>query len=1093
MTFWRAPRIKATVQDCKSIQTKDLKRVKMTEPHPPFQVKALYEYKSDFEDDLSFPVGQVITITEIEDDLWYSGEYNGKSGMFPKNFVEVIDAPKVPASRPERNVNAGSDLASHSIQQEKPAAAPIQKSEIQETVHKSEPNEPIPKSEPKEPIVSSPVKPSGGVFPNQKINDPYSVKKQFLATGKSSYVPKVTPRDDSKVTSHASHDTPTSNTEIVKGTSFQEESVDEPKISLKERIALLHKRQQEETEREAASIKKQEEKKKKVAENKHKDKESGAHVETHSTGGSVHEEEPHRRKSIDSMHSYTSEHTSEAPTRKSLEATDLQTKASQIQEEEKDTEESEDAPNDDIEEEAESDDEELKRRKLVERMAKISGGRNMFGMMGMATPFGAPTSEKPSHKKSEKETKEPSLNRSNSTREETIPKSAPAIPSGPPSRPDALNDDDSSSDEEPFQQVSPPKRESSSMEEDDELTESDGRFPEVGNVQIHPESIDPLSPQTPKVNPSDSGLDEPDKDDEIKITRQPIEMEGTGYEADEDLSDLGKTPHFQTEDLTATSSQLFSPLASLAPVPPSPPIDAPSIPSRPPPPPVPQFAETPKIPEQGPPVPHSLRPPPPPVPQFAETPKIPEQGPPVPHSLRPPPPPVPQFAETPKIPEQGPPVPLSLRPPPIPTSVPLSTSTIKTADGIKPSLPEFDIPPPRTRVPSITPGFPPVAAPHLEDEDDENYEANRSIIESDEGLSEVHISGVSRSQTLPSGYRPPIPGSIPPVPGAPPIPGQPPKRASTDIGFSGDNVPATISRNSTGASDSLSRRYSTESITRSKSLSQKGQERNQADIALQELEFELGNISGNSSWWLKGELPESLAQVIGSDLVYEIDSNKIVKRGGRTINYRDYYVLFYDLSQLVFELEYDSEDPRSTIKCVNFFSKPIPHIRKDLLDKYHRINSQAIVSYATSLLGSKIHDDIVSEVLNNASATGDIILPIGHKSYGVTIYKNIGNSNVAKIDDIRPGDLLWVKNGKFVSHKGIIGNKSVVLGEGAASNDTGGVYTSIIYEYDPRKEKFKVIELDVAGNVKKEAYKISDMKSGRIRVFRVVGKDYVEW
>ena len=1030
----------------------------MTEPHPPFQVKALYDYKSDFEDDLSFPVGQVITITEIEDDLWYSGEYNGKSGMFPKNFVEVIDAPKVPASRPERNVNAGSDLASHSMQQEKPAAAPIEKSEIQETVHKSEPNEPIPKPEANEPIpkseanepipkleakpiVTSPVKHSAGVFPNQKINDPYSVKKQFLATGKSSYVPKVTPRDDSKVTSHASHDTPTSNTEIVKGTSFQEESVDEPKISLKERIALLHKRQQEETEREAASIKKQEEKKKKVAENKHKDKESGAHVETHSTGGSVHEEEPHRRKSIDSMHSYTSEHTSEAPTRKSLEATDLQTKASQIQEEEKDTEESEDAPNDDIEEEAESDDEELKRRKLVERMAKISGGRNMFGMMGMATPFGAPTSEKQSQKKSETETKELPINRSNSEREGTIPKSAPAIPVAPPSHTDTV-DDDSSSDEEPFQQVSPPKRESSSMDEDDELTESDGRFPEVGNAQIHPERIDPLSPQTPKVNHSDSGLDEPDKDDEIKITREPIEMEVTGYEADEDLSDLGKTPHFQAEDLTATSSQLFSPLAPLAPVPPSPPSpprDAPSIPSRPP------------------------------------------------------PPPVPQFGETPKIPEQTPPAPLSLRPPPVPTAVPLSTSTIKTADGIKPPMADFDTPPPRPRVPSITPGFPPVAAPHLEDEDDENYEANRSIIESDEGLSEAHISGVSRSQTLPSGYRPPIPGSIPPVPAAPPIPGQPPKRASTDIGFSGDSVSASISRNSTGASDSFSRRYSTESITRSKSFSQKGQERNQADIALQELEFELGNITGNSSWWLKGELPESLAQGIGSDLMYEIDSNKIAKRGGRTINYRDYYVLFYDLSQLVFELEYDSEDPRSTIKCVNFFSKPIPHIRKDLLDKYHRTNSQAIVSYATSLLGSKIHDDIVAEVLNNSSSTGDIILPIGHKSYGVTIYKNIGNSNVAKIDDIRPGDILWVKNGKFVTHKGIIGNKSVVLGEGAASNDTGGVYTSIIYEYDPRKEKFKVIELDVAGNVKKEAYKISDMKSGRIRVFRVVGKDYVEW
>ena len=40
------------------------------------------------------------------------------------------------------------------------------------------------------------------------------------------------------------------------------------------------------------------------------------------------------------------------------------------------------------EEEEEEETEEDKRRKLIERMAKISGGRNMFGMMGMPTPFG---------------------------------------------------------------------------------------------------------------------------------------------------------------------------------------------------------------------------------------------------------------------------------------------------------------------------------------------------------------------------------------------------------------------------------------------------------------------------------------------------------------------------------------------------------------------------------------------------------------------------------------------------------------------------------------------------------------------------------
>jgi len=71
----------------------------------PFKVKAVYDYASPHDDDLSFPLGQVITVTEEEDADWYVGEYtNGsgapQSGLFPKNFVEKYE-PAVP-SRPAR-------------------------------------------------------------------------------------------------------------------------------------------------------------------------------------------------------------------------------------------------------------------------------------------------------------------------------------------------------------------------------------------------------------------------------------------------------------------------------------------------------------------------------------------------------------------------------------------------------------------------------------------------------------------------------------------------------------------------------------------------------------------------------------------------------------------------------------------------------------------------------------------------------------------------------------------------------------------------------------------------------------------------------
>lgn len=72
---------------------------------PNFKVKAVYEYSSPHEDDLNFPAGQIITVTEEEGDDWYVGEYvdeggNKKDGLFPRNFVERYEPE--PPPRPNR-------------------------------------------------------------------------------------------------------------------------------------------------------------------------------------------------------------------------------------------------------------------------------------------------------------------------------------------------------------------------------------------------------------------------------------------------------------------------------------------------------------------------------------------------------------------------------------------------------------------------------------------------------------------------------------------------------------------------------------------------------------------------------------------------------------------------------------------------------------------------------------------------------------------------------------------------------------------------------------------------------------------------------
>jgi len=55
------------------------------------KAKVIFEYNASQEDELTLAVGDIVKIIDQSDDGWWEGELNGKHGMFPENFVEVID------------------------------------------------------------------------------------------------------------------------------------------------------------------------------------------------------------------------------------------------------------------------------------------------------------------------------------------------------------------------------------------------------------------------------------------------------------------------------------------------------------------------------------------------------------------------------------------------------------------------------------------------------------------------------------------------------------------------------------------------------------------------------------------------------------------------------------------------------------------------------------------------------------------------------------------------------------------------------------------------------------------------------------------
>ena len=91
-------------------------------PPKPFreQARVLYPYEAQNEDELTINEGDIINVLskEIEDQGWFKGELNGKVGVFPDNFVELIrmaadgDEPKPPPPRPK---GSKTDLKSSAV------------------------------------------------------------------------------------------------------------------------------------------------------------------------------------------------------------------------------------------------------------------------------------------------------------------------------------------------------------------------------------------------------------------------------------------------------------------------------------------------------------------------------------------------------------------------------------------------------------------------------------------------------------------------------------------------------------------------------------------------------------------------------------------------------------------------------------------------------------------------------------------------------------------------------------------------------------------------------------------------------------------
>ncbi|BFZ09204.1 hypothetical protein BsWGS_12243 [Bradybaena similaris] len=68
--------------------------------------KVLFEYKKENDDELDLGVGDILDFHRQVEEGWWEGTLNGKHGVFPSNFVEMVDES---ASPDENNIPAGTE------------------------------------------------------------------------------------------------------------------------------------------------------------------------------------------------------------------------------------------------------------------------------------------------------------------------------------------------------------------------------------------------------------------------------------------------------------------------------------------------------------------------------------------------------------------------------------------------------------------------------------------------------------------------------------------------------------------------------------------------------------------------------------------------------------------------------------------------------------------------------------------------------------------------------------------------------------------------------------------------------------------------
>ncbi|KAK4100227.1 hypothetical protein N658DRAFT_104424 [Parathielavia hyrcaniae] len=248
------------------------------------------------------------------------------------------------------------------------------------------------------------------------------------------------------------------------------------------------------------------------------------------------------------------------------------------------------------------------------------------------------------------------------------------------------------------------------------------------------------------------------------------------------------------------------------------------------------------------------------------------------------------------------------------------------------------------------------------------------------------------------------------------------------------------------------------------------------------------DLASQSGWWLQ---PSGLPpQLHGrKDIFFESEesSSADAHQGGKTIITRDICVLFQDYSQTVITVRFNPRDP-ADVHLEQQHKPPPRALRQDQLEesyeRFGRAIGEAAASKKDTVVGDGTPQALIYELLRPFK---DALVPVGTRAYGALVYSNLANASTTQNDEIRPGDIVSIRNAKFQGKHGAMHAKySVEVGKPD--------HVGVVAEWDGTKKKVRAWEQGrESRKVKQESFKLDDLRSGEVKIWRVMPRSWIGW